>query len=384
VRMTYGMFNYLESTGTNRRLPMNPPYVFDSLQTYDNRFLGAPISAGFPVFGVSSQPSGSLRVWPTLLKPSIIQQWNLTIEQQLGVGFLLSAGYAAQFATHLTLSDRYWSQAVPGSGPIQQRRRSYSVLPPATEVVLTDPVINQNYQAMQLNLRKRLSVGLELTAAYTLSHSMSGNAGFYGTPLGNSANPQDYSNLRAEWGPASMDIRHNFVSSFNYELPFGHGKHFMSNAPGIVNGVLGGWIVSGVLTTRTGFPLTIGESSDVSNTGSSAPRPNQLVNANLPSDQRSPNHWFNTLAFALQAPGTFGNAGTGTVRGPGMTTFDFGLQKRFPVSERCNLEVRAESFNLENTPVFNTVAQSFGTSTFGTLTSAEDSRELQFGLKFNF
>jgi hypothetical protein len=273
---------------------------------------------------------------------------------------------------------------VPGSGPIQQRRRSYSVLPLATEVVLTDPVINQNYQSMQLNLRKRLSAGLEVTAAYTWSHAMSGNAGFYGTTIGNSANPQDYNNLRAEWGPASMDIRHNFVSSFNYELPFGRGRHFMSNAPGIVNGVLGGWTASGVLTKRTGFPLTIGESSDVSNTNSSGPRPNQLVNANLPADQRSPNHWFNTLAFALQAPGTFGNAGTGTVRGPGLTTFDFGLQKRFLLSERRYFELRAESFNLANTPVFNTVGQSFGTSTFGTLTAAEDSRELQFGLKFNF
>ncbi len=384
VRMAYGILNYLESTGTNRRLPLNPPYVFDSLQTYDNRYLGAPISAGFPIFGVSSQPSGSLRVWPTLLKPSIIQQWNFTIEQQLGAGFFLSAGYVGQDATHLTLSDRYWSQAVPGSGPIQQRRRSYSVLPLATEVVLTDPVINQNYQGMQLNLRKHLSAGLEVTAAYTWSHTMSGNAGFYGTPIGNTANPQDYSNLRAEWGPASMDIRHSFVSSFNYELPFGRGRHFLSNAPGIVNGVLGGWIASGVLTKRTGFPLTIGEASDVSNTGSSGPRPNQLVNANLPSDQRSPNHWFNTQAFALQAPGTFGNAGTGTVRGPGMTTFDFGLQKRFLFSERRYFELRAESFNLANTPVFNTVGQSFGTSTFGTLTAAEDSRELQFGLKFAF
>jgi hypothetical protein len=384
VRMAYGILNYLESTGTNRRLPMNPPYVFDSLQTYDNRYLGQPISSGFPVFGVGTQPSGSLRVWPTLLKPSIIQQWNFTIEQQLGAGFVLSAGYVGQDATHLTLSDRYWSQAVPGSGPIQQRRRSYRVLPLATEVVLTDPVINQNYQGMQLNLRKHLSAGLELTAGYTWSHAMSGNAGFYGTTIANTINPQDYNNLRAEWGPASMDIRQNFISSFNYELPFGHGRPFMTSAPGLVNAVLGGWAASGVLTIRTGFPLTIGESSDISNTGSSGPRPNAVTNANLPSDQRSPNHWFDTLAFALQAPGTFGNVGTGTVRGPGMTTFDFGLQKRFAISERRFFELRAESFNLANTPVFNTVGQTFGTATFGTLTSAEDSRELQFGLKFNF
>src|SRR6266446_2871521 len=123
----------------------------------------------------------------------------------------------------------------PEPEPVQQRRRSYTVLPLATEIVVTDPILKQNYQGLQANLRKRFSKGLELTASYTYSHAMSNNAGFYGTPVANSANPQDYGNLRAEWGPASMDIRHNFIASYSYELPFGKGQRFLDGASRGVN-----------------------------------------------------------------------------------------------------------------------------------------------------
>lgn len=384
VRMAYGILNYLESTGTNRRLPMNPPFVYDYLEVYDNRFLGRKITDGFPSAVIGGQPSGSLRVFPDVLKPAIIQQWNVTTEYQFSNNLTVSLGYVGQDATHLMLSDRYWSQAVPGTGPVQQRRRAYGVLPLATEIVVTNPVLKQNYQGMQLNMRKRLSSGLEFTASYTWSHAMSDNAGFYGTSVGNSANMQDYGNRRAEWGPAAMDVRHNLISSFNYELPFGRGKQFMSGSPQVLNAIFGGWVTSGVLTLRTGLPLTIGESPDTSNTGSSAPRPDAIANGNLPRDQRSPDRWFDTAAYARQAAGTFGNAGTGTIRNPAITNFDFGLQKRFTVAERKYFEFRAEAFNLTNTPVFTGVGRTLGNSTFGKLTSAQAEREIQLALKFYF
>src|SRR5207244_3530043 len=114
---------------------------------------------------------------------------------------------------------------------------------------------------------------------------MSDNAGFYGSPVGNVPNMmQDYGNRRAEWGSASTDIRHNWISSFNYELPVGKGKSLLRGSSGIVNAILGGWMTSGVLTFRTGLALTIGETPDTSNAGSLAPRPDAIHNANLPRD----------------------------------------------------------------------------------------------------
>jgi Carboxypeptidase regulatory-like domain len=384
IRMGYGILNYLEATGTNRRLTLNPPYVYDLFVQYDNRFIGQSISDGFTNLVPGSTPSGSLRVWPNVLKPAIIQQWNVTTEYQISSGLTLSVAYVGEDATHLMLSDRYWSQAVPGPGPVQQRRRSYSVLPLATEIVVTDPILKMNYQGLQASLRKRFSKGLEFTASYTYSHAMSNNAGFYGTAVNNSANPQNYSDLRAEWGPASMDIRHNFIASTSYELPFGTNKRFLSGASRVTNAVLGGWVTSGVLTLRTGLPLTIVEAADVSNTGSSAPRPNVLSNPILSSGQQTPSQWFNTSVFVTQAPGTFGNAGPGIVRNPGITNFDFALQKRIPITETKYFEFRAEVFNLSNTPLFTQVGNSLGGSSFGKITTAQAERQLQFGLKLYF
>ena len=121
---------------------------------------------------------------------------------------------------------------------------------------------------------------------------MSDNAGFYGSPVGNVPNMmQDYSNRRAEWGPASMDIRHNWITSYNYELPVGRGKRWLGSASHAVDALLGGWMTSGVLTFRTGLPLTIGETPDTSNAGSLAPRPDAVRNANLPHDKRGPDGW---------------------------------------------------------------------------------------------
>ncbi len=384
VRMAYGILNYLESTGTNRRLPVNPPYFVDYFVQYDQRFLGSPISDGFPYVAASGPPGGSLRVFPELIKPAIIQQWNVTLEYRLPGDIALSTAYVGQDASHLMMANRYYSQAVIGTGAVQQRRRSYGILPLATEIVVTDPRTRQNYQGFQMSLQKRLSSGLEFTTSYTWSHAMSDNAGYYGTAVGSSASPQDYGNLNAEWGPAAMDVRHNLTSSANYSLPFGTGKTFFSGANRAVNAVVGGWMVSGVLTLRTGLPLTIIETPDTSNTGSIGPRPDRIADGSLPGGERTPSRWFDTSAYVRQAPNTFGNAGQGTVRMPGIRNLDFALQKRFVFTETRLIEFRVETFNLTNTPLFTGVGNTLGQSTFGTLTAAQAEREVQLGLKFYF
>src|SRR5262249_36228011 len=279
-------------------------------------------------------PSGSIRVFPNVLTPAIIQQWNVTLETQLVNNLTISAGYVGQDADHLVLSDRYYSQASLGTAPIQTRRPLYGIMPLVTEIVVTNPVLKQNYQGFQLSVRKRLASGLEFTSSYTWSHVMSDNAGFYGTTVGNVPNQmQDYHNRHAEWGPASMDIRHNWVTSYNYAMPFGRGRKFLGGTSRVVDAILGGWNSSGVLSFPPGLPVTIGETPDTSNAGSLAPRPDQVRSGILPRDQRGPDLWFDTGAFVRQAPNTFGNAGTGTLRDPGLADVDFSLQKRFSVTE---------------------------------------------------
>jgi hypothetical protein len=387
LRTAYGILNYLESTGTNRRLPMNPPYVYDFFVQYDARTPGQKITDGFPNFtpNPNGPPSGSIRVFPDVLKPAVIQQWNVTLETQLANNLTISAGYVGQDADHLVLSDRYWSQASLGTAPIQTRRPLYNILPLVTEIVVTNPVLKQNYQGFQLSIRKRLATGLEFTSSYTWSHAMSDNAGFYGPSVGNVPNQmQDYHNRRAEWGPASMDIRHNWVISYTYELPVGRGRKFLAGAARWADFIVGGWNSSGVLTFRTGLPVTVGESPDTSNAGSLAPRPDAVHSGILPSDKRGPDLWFDTTAFVRQAPNTFGNAGNGTLRDPGVNDIDFSLQKQFRLTERGRFEFRAETFNIFNKPQFTNIGHTLGNANFGKATSAEAEREMQLGLKFYF
>jgi hypothetical protein len=245
--------------------------------------------------------------------------------------------------------------------------------------------LKQNYQGFQLSVRRRFSNGFKFTSAYTWSHAMSDNAGFYGPTVGNVPNQmQDYGNRRAEWGPASMDIRHNWISSYNYELPIGRGKRWLGGASRAVDALLGGWMTSGVLTFRTGLPLTIGETPDTSNAGSLAPRPDAVKNGNLPRGQRGPDGWFDTAAFVRQAPNTFGNAGVGTIQDPGISNVDLSLQKVIRVSESRRFEFRAEAFNIFNSPLFTGVGRTLGNPTFGKITVAQAERELQMGLKFYF
>jgi hypothetical protein len=152
----------------------------------------------------------------------------------------------------------------------------------------------------------------------------------------------------------------------------------------LTDALLGGWMTSGILTFRTGLPLTIGESPDTSNAGSLAPRPDAVKNGNLPRGERGPDRWFDTTAFVRQSANTFGNAGVGTIQDPGISNVDFSLQKSFRVTESKRFEFRAEAFNIFNAPLFTGVGRVLGNSNFGRITAAQAERELQMGLKFYF
>jgi hypothetical protein len=131
------------------------------------------------------------------------------------------------------------------------------------------------------------------------------------------------------------------------------------------------------------MPLTIIETPDTTNTGSSGPRPNMVCNPNLGS-AASVSEWFNTACFVRQAPNTWGNSGTGVVRMPGIKNLDYSLEKVIPITETKRLEFRAEAFNLTNTPLFTGVGNTLGATNFGTITTAQAARQIQLGLKLYF
>ena len=178
---------------------------------------------------------------------------------------------------------------------------------------------------------------------------------------------------------SSFDHRHQFVASGTYQLPFFEGTGGAREAFG------GGWRVSTIVTMQSGAPFTINLGQDRANIGSGpAQRPDQIGNPNLPAGQRSPDQWFNTAAFALQAPFTFGSAARNSVFAPGLANVDLSIQKDWYVGEQGRLELRWEIFNVLNRANFDLPNRVFGTPNFGRIFSALNAREMQFGLRYSF
>src|SRR6185436_10069439 len=155
----------------------------------------------------------------------------------------------------------------------------------------------------------------------------------------------------AEWGPAFHDVRHNFVFSGTYELPFGQGRKWGSGWGGLANAILGGWKLGGIFQARTGIPVTVIDGRARSLQGERGfERPN-CIGDPVPSDQ-SIDKWLDINAFAAAALGTFGNCGIGIARAPGYKNVDLSLAKKIAAGGSRYLEFRIETFNLTNTPSF--------------------------------
>jgi hypothetical protein len=193
----------------------------------------------------------------------------------------------------------------------------------------------------------------------------------------------DSFNRRLERDLSSGDIPNVFVASFTYELPFGNGRTF--DPRGVAGKFLRGWEVAGVVTLQSGLPLAVTQVTNFNAfAGFGTQRPNRVADPNLPSSRQTTARWFNTAAFTTAPQFTIGNSSRNPVRGPGYRDAGVALIKRTYVGETRNLEFRAEVFNLTNTPPLGSPNVVLGSAGFGSITSANDPRVIQFGLKFNF
>jgi hypothetical protein len=255
------------------------------------------------------------------------------------------------------------------------------------------------YNAFQSSVNKRFSSGLNLLASYTLAHNLGNADGNVGAFI------QDSHHVEREYGPVAPDLRHRFVLSYIYELPFGRSRRFGRGMNSVADAFLGGWQLGGITTAQSGEAITAHMSTDFSNSGSPDYRPNQVgdpynfsfgqdVQASLdctPGKQTLA-CWYNQAAFVIPplAPGqgfahAFGNARVGNLRGPNLFNWDLVLQKSFKVREEQQIEFRSEFFNLLNHPNFGlpdtTVDNAGGASITSTAT---DNRQIEFALRYTF
>jgi hypothetical protein len=237
---------------------------------------------------------------------------------------------------------------------------------------------NTNYNGLQAKVERRFSKGLTLLGSYTWSKSLGIDSG----PQ-DSVTVQDSFNINASRGPLDYDIRQMFVFNSATSCRSIKGRPFMSPANSFLQAAFGGWSVSGIVSAYTGLPLTASLSFDNSNTGAGIEFPNIVSNPVPSGFSQNRQHWFSTGAFVMPPQYTY-SGGVGDIRAPGVRNLDFSAFKQFRFTEARSLEFRFESFNFLHKTNLGAPNTTLGNLAFGTITSANPGREIQFGLKFRW
>lgn len=420
IRGGYGITSYLEGTGANLRLTQNPPFHTDfeqkeAVPTADSG--GTPYSTTFG-FPTTQPPITTFYIWPKNLKPSSTQEITLGAEYELTPTSTLQASYVGILGHHLT--NPFWGNQRPNpntlgpydnivgtynSGPNDGQNIGNATPDPSTvnsgtaKVTATNSA--SNYNSLQVVFRQRLTAGLELTANYTYSKSLTDSFGYYGVSnISGQYYQQDSYNMAAEWGPSGFDIRHALSVSGSYDLPFGRGKRFGTNMNRVVDEIVGGWKLSGTNVSYTAFPLTASSPSNYSNkVNSASSRPQQFRPLHVTG--RSLNNWFGTspgvldvcaanvndgtCVFGQQPSNTFGNVRPMSLRGPGYQQIDMSVFKSFPVWREHRLDFRGDFFNAFNIASYNAPDNTITDSNFGQVTNTTSTeRHIQLSLKYAF
>lgn len=394
LRGAYTISSFMEGTGTNLRLPLNPPFNFEYEAVYSQPQFGLPLSnaeQGLTALRPADPyRNANIRLWDPFVRPANTQQWNLTVERQFG-GVVATAGYVGQHGTHLIVPMPYFQRRLlPGGGTAPSPYlRGNPQLANIAQISGTEADGNQKYNALQATVRKRMGQGLEFQASYTFSKGMSDAIGYYGEG-GQSASQSAYwqylYDRKAEWGPTYFDARQMFTLSHVWDIPVGKGRALASSLNPVLNGVLGNWQLSGILTLRSGFPLTI-QGPNNSGTNSRGARASVVAGrsgGNTLGQVGLGSKWFDTTVYKQPAAGELGNVGIGTERGPQLRSYDLSIQKQFPIKERLRLQLRGEFFNLTNTPIFSSPNRSVQSSAFGELAGAQGERQGQIALRLSF
>lgn len=374
VRAGYGIFYQIQEAGFNEFFN-NPP--FNLSQTFSNATAGIPWSN--PFGGVAGAPALTIvSIDPNLATP-YVQRWTLDIQHELPGGIVLDAAYVGNKGTKLRQTrdinqprDRSTAAAVNPSRPFAG----------FAAIAQQENSANSIYHGLQLRGEKRTSNGTTFLVSY-LFGKMIDNAVISGANVPPGATlPMDSYNLALERSLSTDDVRHRLSVSYIYPLPFGKGRRWLSGLNGVGNAILGDWELSGIYRANSGSPFNPVLSVDVSRTTVRRDRPNLIGKPNLANP--TPAKWWDAAAFATPAAGAFGTAGRNILIGPGVSLWDFSLQKNFRVRETQQLQLRFDWFNFLNHPNFNTPVAAPNAANFGAISTAQDSRQMQLGLRYTF
>jgi hypothetical protein len=401
VRGGYGIFWAYPDTNlvnnTVQTVPFNQtqtvfndrPPALPSL-TFANFFLGQPIVAANPNpgqpcsfgFVANSCSTPGVTGGPVNLRNTYVQEWNLSLQRQITSNLSLDVAYVANKTTRLSQFVQR-NDPPPAPGAIQTRRP----YPQWGAVRSVEYGGFGTYNALQVKLESRDWHGSSFLVSYT-----------YSKCLDNGSSESTATAILVPINKAVCDfsVPQNFVTSYTYALPVGRGRAFLAHMPAIAEGVLGGWIVSGITTLQSGLPFTPTISVDQANTGVTSQRPN--LNGS-PAKVNTVACWFYVAAnpgcqaadpgatgvFSVPAQYTYGTSGRNILRADHLVQFDFTVAKQFKFTESKSLQFRAEFFNIFNHPTFAAPTTTIDTASGGQIASTLNaSRTVELALKLFF
>jgi hypothetical protein len=344
-----------------------------------------------------------------------VQQWNLAVQRAITNNMSAEIAYVGSHIVHVGIPDSNLNQLTTdqlavGASLLTQVTNPYFGLIPISSSIGTKTVSQAqllkpyprfqnvatyrnntgttNYNAIQGKVEQRFSHGVSFLFAYTHSKLIDDASSVFSSTVLSSPNTSslvaaDTFRPYLERDSSSGDMPN--VTSFSgiYDLPAGRGHRFAST--GIGDAVLGGWALNAILSLQSGMPVTVTQATNNNSfAGFALQRPNIVGNPSLPAGQRSPTRYFNTAAFATAPQFVIGTASRNPVRGPAYRDLDMALVKHTKLWEQTDLELRAEMFDVTNTPAFSQPNGSFGAAAFGSITSTTtDPRVVQFALRLS-
>ncbi|MDQ2747514.1 MAG: TonB-dependent receptor [Acidobacteriota bacterium] len=415
IRTGYGVV-WIEQAGITT--PFTTPF-FPFIQTVTQRTLNniAPafqLSNGATVQPIPTTANAGLGQGVFAVDRDLgsgyVQQWNIGIQRAVTNNLVFEIAYAGSKITHVGIPDVNINQLtaaqlargsslltlvpnpcfgrVPASssigGATVSLAQTLKPFPCYTTVALyRNNVGNTNYNALQAKIEQRFSNNLSFLVAYTRSKLIDEASSVFDATVqtGPIANfpVADSFNRRLERDVSTGDLPNVFAASVVYDLP--HRK----NQNGVVGKLLNGWSLNGIVNAQSGVPVAVTQATNFNAfAGFGTQRPNLTRNPNLPSSSQTTAQWFDISAFTTAPQFTIGSSSRNPVRAPHYRNIDFSIIKRTNLTETTKLELRAEIFNLTNTPPLNSPNTSFGSAAFGTITAAGDPRVIQLAAKFNF
>ena len=388
LRGGYGMFYFLDRGGIDNQFGQQAPFGgsvgYTAAQGYRITFTGqAPLGdndnqaatnplplPGYPNFDPNVPPAG-LNIFTTNRNNRIptVQQYNLQLQQQLGTATTFTVAFVGNKSDHLATGYNYNTVRIGGAP---------AVFPNVGQVIAQFNNGTSHYNSLQAQFNHRLNNSLTLTTSYTWAHNIDDSDGYIGL---SSVSPLYAFDTSLNKGNSTLDQRHVFIASALYNLPFGKGQRWGNNWGRGLDLAAGGWQLNTIVQAQTGTPVSIVTPQFGTNYSPRATASGPILLPHSISGQ-----WFDTSGITATPLGSQGNIARNAVFGPGIATGDVSIFKTLHFTERFATELRAEAFNITNTPQFQNPDSYTSDGNFGHVTATRQysSRQLQMAIRLLF